>query len=256
MASARNKWLFFLVLAVTAATAFYFSQNRLSTASLSDGLWEGTFDINDKSGYHFTALHVGDRAVGSSDDARVICRGRVSVEDKHYRSEMDMFFMTGAPLDKVTMEGTLSEPGRIEVEYKTHGAGDTGKLKLHPHKASGKKASLRSVAGPWILYRGFNILKLDINDTGVIKGGNTSGCAYDGKIQPIDSKYNAYDVTFVVTSCNEVNGTWTGMAYLSDGIAPDDTLNLYLFEEDWAMLLPVVRNDSTRLIDERKEWKN
>ena len=123
-----------------------------------------------------------------------------------------------------------------------------------------KKATLKAIAGPWILYRGYNILKLEINDSGVIRGSNTSGCAYDGKIKTVDLRYNAYEVQLVATSCDNLDGTWSGLAYLSDGIAADDTLNMHLFEDgetdqdDWAMLLPIVRNKDTRLIDEHKEW--
>ncbi len=254
MIFARNRRLVVLVLAVAAATTFYFPQGCSSTADGGDGLWRGRFDINGNGNYEFIALYMNGRVVGHSSDAKVIYRGNVSLKDGRYRSDMEMFFMAGSPLDTVTLEGTRPEPGRIEARYRTHGAGDEGHLKLNRDASPGKQTSLAALAGSWILYRGFSILKLDLNDAGVISGGNTSGCAYDGAIKPIDPAYNAYDVNIAVTSCDNVDGTWAGMAYLSDGIAPDDTLNLHLFEQDWAMLLPVVRNRDTRLIDERKEW--
>ena len=199
-------------------------------------------------------MFINDKVVGHSKDAKVIYRGDVSLEGGHYLSNLEMFFMAGSPLDTATLEGTLTEPGRIEARFRTHGAGDKGNLKLSREASSDKKASLAVVSGPWVLYRGFSILKLDISDTGVISGGNDGGCAYDGAIKPANLKYNAYDTEVIISSCDNLNGTWVGMAYLSDGLAPDDTLNLHLFEKDYAMLLPIARNKGTRLIDKRKEW--
>lgn len=220
-----------------------------------DGLWKGTFDINGRGEYHYTGLYMNGRIVGHSSDAKVIYRGGTSVEGENYRSELEMFFFRkGQPFDKATLEGVFVEPEQIKARFLTHGAGDTGDLNLRRDESSDRKASFDLIAGSWILYRGFNILKLEVSETGIVKGGNTSGCAYDGKIEPIGSEYNAYEARLVVTSCNNTDGVWQGMGYLSDGIAANDTLNLHLFEKDWAMLLPIVRNEDTRLIDERKDW--
>ncbi len=73
----RDRRLLLLVLAVAAATTFYFVQDRAPVADTNDGLWQGTFDINGEGSYHFTALYMNGRAVGSSDDARVIYHGDV-----------------------------------------------------------------------------------------------------------------------------------------------------------------------------------
>ncbi len=254
--SVKDVRLPILVLLIALATAFYFFLHGGTAAgNQENGLWKGTFDINGKGNYRYTGLYMKGRAVGHSDDAKVIYRGEVSAEGGRYRSELDMFFMAGSPLDKATLEGAFVESGRIKAHFLTHGAGDTGDLELQRDEASDRKASFGLIAGSWILYRGFNILKLEVNDVGVVTGGNTSGCAYDGKIEPIDPEYNAYEAKLVVTSCDNVDGVWQGMGYLSDGVAANDTLNLHLFEEDWAMLLPIVRNEGTRLIDERKDWK-
>ena len=250
----KNWWLFFLVLAIALASTFQLLQGSSPGVDGDDGLWVGRFDINGKGNYEFLGLFINNRVVGHSKDAKVIYRGDVSLKNGRYHSNMQMFFMAGSPLDAVTLEGTLPGPGRIEARYRTHGAGDRGSLKLNRDATSDKKASLAAVADSWVLYRGFSILKLDIDAAGAISGGNDEGCSYDGTVKPARPGYNAYDVTIAVTSCDNLNGTWSGMAYLSDGIAPGDTLNLHLFEKDYAMLLPVARNKGTRLIDERRKW--
>ena len=243
----------FPVLLLAAATLFAFSQYRPPATGSYDGLWEGHFDINGEGDYRFIVLYVDGVAIGHTPDARVIYKGDVSFEDGRYLSRMEMFFMTGSPMDTVTLEGALSEDGRIVATYRTHGAGDRGKLVLN--RKTDKKAALAMISSSWILYQGVQILKLDIADDGTVSGGNTIGCAYDGTIKPLDPEYNAYDVNLVISSCDNLNGLWSGMAYLADGIEADDTLQLHLFEEDWAMLLPVARNTDTRLIDENKQWK-
>ncbi len=252
--SVKRVWLLVLVLLIALATTFYFFLHGGEKSRWEDGLWKGAFDINGKGEYHYTGLYMNGRIVGHSSDAKVIYRGSTSVESGYYRSELEMFFMTGSPLDQATLEGFFVEPGQIKARFLTHGAGDTGDLDLRRDQSSDTKASFDLIAGSWILYRGFNILKLEVSETGDVKGGNTSGCAYDGKIKPIGSEYNAYEARLVVTSCSNIDGVWQGMGYLSDGVAANDTLNLHLFEEDWAMLLPIVRNEDTRLIDERKDW--
>ena len=244
------------LLAAVAAAAFALPgcSSDSETDTANDGLWEGRFDINGKGPYRFVALHVAGRAVGHSDDAKVILRGDVSIEDGQYLSHLDMFFMSGSPFDRATLQGTLAEPGRIKAHFRTHGAGDEGELNLRREGNPRKKASHEAITGPWILYRGFNILKLEIAGNGAISGGNTDGCAYDGEIKPASSDYNGYTVQLIVTSCDNLDGIWKGMAYLADSVEFNDTLNLHLFEADWAMLLPMVRNTGTRLIDEKKEW--
>ena len=253
MSDNKKQYLLVILLVATSAS-FFLSQTRSAfSAGLYDGLWEGNFDINGKGNYRFTTLYVDGVAIGHSADARVIYKGEVSFKDARYRSYVNMFFMTGSPMDQVTLEGILSGDGRIEATYRTHGAGDKGKLILD--RKAGKGADLSTISGSWILYQGYSILKLDVDGNGTISAGNTAGCAYDGAIKPINSEYNAYDIKLAITSCDNLNGIWAGMAYLSDGIKVDDTLNLHLFEEDWAMLLPIVRNTDTRLIDKHKQWK-
>ena len=250
----------FGTLAFALAVLFYFLPVHSSTDNPNNGLWIGKFDINGKGPYQFDVLYINGEAVGRSDDAKVICRGNVSFKNGYY-SEMDMFYKAGSPMGSTAiMQGTVPEPGLIDAFYRTRGSGDRGEIKLRRHPASDKRALLKSVVGPWILYRGYSILQFNVSKRGVIRGGNTEGCAYDGRIKPVDSRYNAYRIKLVTTSCNNLDGTWEGLAYLSDDINADDTLNLYLFddgesdEEDWAMMLPMARNKDTQLIDKHKQW--
>ena len=256
----KNKLLLSAALVFSLIAVFYFLPVHSSTDNQNNGLWIGKFDINGKGPYQFDVLYINGEAVGHSDDGKVICRGNVSFKNGYY-SEMEMFFKNGSPMGSTAiMQGALPAPGIIDAFYLTRGGGDRGDIDLKRHQASDKGASLKSINGPWIMYRGYSILQLDINKHGVIRGGNTQGCAYDGKIKPVDPRYNAYRVKLGVTSCDDFSGTWEGLAYLSDSIAADDTLNLYLFddgendEKDWAMLLPMARNEDTRLIDKHKQW--
>ena len=213
-------------------------------AGNGDGLWRGHFDINQSGRYEFTALHVGGRLIALSPDARVAYRGDVAFSDGRYHAEMDMYFINGSPFDRVTLDGEIVSPRRVEARFVTRGAKDQGRLTLEYDQALYEKgASLERVRGLWILYEGFTITKFTIKDDGKFHGADTNGCGYEGLIEVIHPDYNAYRTRLLASSCANIDGEFAGMAFLTSSLAEDDTLHMQFANDDWGLYMPIVRDD-------------
>ena len=229
---------------------------QLPSAYISNGIWQGNFDINGKGKHDFTALYMNGKVVAISRSANVIYQGKVSIKDQKYSSVMDMYIMNKGLFDSVQLTGTMLDPTTIHTRYTTDNGQNEGQLELsYKKKLFEHPTSLEKADGEWILYDVPNILKVKIKD-GIIRGADTSGCAYEGKINTIDDRYNVYEIHMIVASCHDRNMDMTGMAYLSSVLKDNDTFNIHLFNnsDDWSMYIPIVRNDDTRLIDKNKTW--
>ncbi|MGD8510593.1 MAG: hypothetical protein PVI16_03140, partial [Gammaproteobacteria bacterium] len=55
-----------------------------------------------------------------------------------------------------------------------------------------------------------------IDADGSIFGQNASGCVYDGQISLIDVDYNVYRVEINTSSCQEEDGSFSGLGALFD----------------------------------------
>ena len=88
----------------------------------------------------------------------------------------------------------------------------------------------------------YTIIKILIRPDGRITGADTNGCGYDGIAGIIDPARNAYRFDMLVSSCNRVDGEFTGMGFLMTSIEEDDTLHLQVSNDDWGLYMPIVRD--------------
>mgnify|MGYP001816861064 CR=1 FL=1 len=62
-------------------------------------------------------------------------------------------------------------------------------------------------------------LSLDFsNDDGMISGDNNIGCFYAGQLEIIDAAFNLYGISLTLTQCQQLDGTYTGLATLTAGL--------------------------------------
>jgi hypothetical protein len=66
-----------------------------------------------------------------------------------------------------------------------------------------------------------NLIRID--DNGSITGVNTTGCFYGGHVSVIDPLFNVYSLHLDIDNCGSDNGTYDGLAALSDTNATNDT---------------------------------
>ncbi len=209
-----------------------------------DGLWRGTFDINNQGRYDFTALYVNGQVAAYSVDTNVVYRGTVIGDDKKYQSNMSMFIRDGSMFGTVQLEGTVgNQATSIVARYMTTGQ-DTGMLGLIYNPLFERTISVPSLEGLWE-YSGDKIsLSINISATGDVKGTDSAGCNYYGSLAPIRPDINALDIQVELASCSTADGSYGGMAYLSDENAENDTLHLNITGEYFGMYYPLKRTSS------------
>ncbi len=238
---------------VVIVTAIVFAVKTPPSYTVN-GIWSGSFDINGRGNFDFTALYIDGKAVAISQDANVVYHGSVSNKQEVYQSNLVMYIKNKSKFDEVDLSGIFKSHSEIEARFETLEASDEGNLKLSYQKEIYEKpATFDLVRGSWILYHGFTIIKFDIDRSGTVQGADTTGCAYEGRIQPVNSKVNAYRIHLFLSSCNYLNGEMYGLAYLTSSVEENDTLNLHLFDEDSGLFFPIVRNDDTRSMTPMKE---
>ena len=239
-----------ILIALAASVIVY----QLFPLPKATGIWHGAFDINGRGNYNLNMLQVGDRIVGISTDAKVAYSGTAQLEGDQYSATFKMYFINSNPFEVADITGQLTESGRINAQFVTRGAKDTGKLRLRYRDNNYERdVKLDDVTGPWILYQGYRITKLNIDAQGLISGSDTDGCGYDGQIQLAEAERNAYLVSIIASSCDRVDGQFDGLAWLQSSVKPDDTLHIQVFSDDWNMMMPMVRNDDTKIIDDGKK---
>lgn len=87
-----------------------------------------------------------------------------------------------------------------------------------------RSSSLSKISGAYFYQEPGLTESLTINTAGDFTGSNSDGCVYSGSVSVIDSRYNAYDMSFEVSNCANGNGTYDGLATLSDYVVEDDLL--------------------------------
>ena len=223
------------------------------------GLWHGTFDINGRGNFNLYILQVGDRMVGISEDAKVAYRGTAQLNGDNYSATYELYFINRHRFETATITGTFagSERGAktIDARFVTKDAGDKGALKFsYLRDRYERPTPLAGLVGPWILYRGYRIITLNIAADGDVSGGDTDGCGFKGRVTAPDESRNAFEVALLVSSCDRMEGEFRGMAWLDSSLEEDDTLNVHVFEhaskDSWSIFMPLVRNKDTKLLDD------
>jgi len=198
-----------------------------------DGIWQGTFDINGRGNYDFTALHIQGRSTAVSVKAKAMCRGRVELqEEQYYMARYELFALDGAPFDQATITGTVDQQA-IRSHFITMNGGDIGAINLDYNPLYERKPELAELDGHWLFIDRDGLeTKMSISN-GQIVGVDSDGCGYQGTLAIINPQYNLFDVVLNVSSCDSVNGEYIGLAYFEPGKKPlvhiDALNNLYGF---------------------------
>lgn len=201
-----------------------------------DGIWDGSFDINNRGPYDFHSIHVGGHSTAVSYKAKAICSGNVEGEDGNYFANYNLYSLDGAPFDEAKITGILKN-GEIESYFKTLNGGDIGKLTITYNPIYENNSSLDLLEGKWSFTdRDGLVIDAEIAN-GEITGNDSDSCNYSGAFSLIDTNFNAYNVKVVIKNCHTVDGEYTGLAYLDnkdnvDVIRMDFVNALYGFHFD------------------------
>jgi len=197
------------------------SSPSLSTQSIA-GIWEGTLTstvvhqqysvigIISESG---TARFV-NATWGAQYSATVDTNGNSFSANTTAYAPFGGWFPNGSTVGAVTLSGTFTTKGSIVGTYS--GVGDSGSYSLRYNSLYEMPSSLPTIAGTWSapIYTDTETLTIDLN--GDITGSSTTGCTFAGHVSIIDSAYNAYEITIVIDHCGQENGTYSGLATITD----------------------------------------
>lgn len=92
-----------------------------------------------------------------------------------------------------------------------------------------RTASLSKLTGVWVDSVFTNVTGITtwvVQADGLFSVSSTSGCAGEGSFSVINPLNNEYNLTLTVTNCQSYNGTYSGIAVLSDTNFTDDTISL------------------------------
>jgi hypothetical protein len=106
-----------------------------------------------------------------------------------------------------------------------------------------RSGSLSLASGNWTFAdaSGFT-LTIALDSSGNWTGSDTTGCISSGSLALIDSSRNLYSATATESSCGQYDGTYTGVATLSDRLTSNDTLTVFLYNDNAVFAFDLTRS--------------
>jgi hypothetical protein len=200
-----------------------------STQSIA-GIWIGTFTSSvTNSTYNVTGLiDESYNARFADPDNLLQYSGVVSINGNSFSSTATAYAPSGytfpddSQVGTVNISGSFSEKTSINGTYT--GVGDTGVFFLNYSALYERASSLALVAGTWSgTVLGYTNT-ITVDSSGNVSGDSSSGCTYTGNVGIVDSSYNAYNVTLNINNCGTQNGSYSGLAALTDTVSANDTI--------------------------------
>ena len=153
-------------------------------------------------------------------------------------ADYDIWSNYAAP---VNVQGTFGSQSSFTGTYS--GMGDSGTFSLSFDSRYNRPSSLAAISANWT-YTDTNgyTLSVSIDAQGSITGGGSSGCTINGTASLIDPAHNAYDANITVSNCGAQNGTYTGVAALSDTVTANDTLEVIVTTPGLANMVELTRS--------------
>jgi len=204
------------------------------------GVWSGTITSDAAGGplqLSGVVTETGDVQF-TSPDGGIVYTGTVQVDRDKITGTLEGVnfagFLPGAlPAGSIDIDGTVTSQGSITG---TFSGADTGSFSLNYSDTYERSADLGKLASDWtsigdLFFKagvgGENdVLAVTVDDMGNLTGGDTGGCSYAGTFAVSDPDVNAYDVQFDISDCGGLDGSYTGLAFLTDDSGTNDTLAL------------------------------
>lgn len=215
-----------------------------NTNESAAGIWEGSVTTTTELPTAIAGLIASNGKAFFLSALPALLFGDVSVSGRNLNFSgfgFDEIFLNP---ESITMSGTVETGSSITVSYST--AGEIGTISLL--KASStigvydRSSSLSTLQGTWndAITDAEGTWVFTISSVGTFSAIRvTDNCSMNGEFATINVEKNEYAVTVTVTSCNEVNGNYTGLAFTSDAntftdnvisIAITNSLNAGFFE--------------------------
>ena len=119
-------------------------------------------------------------------------------------------------ISTITLDGDVSERDGIFGTYV--GDDDQGRFAFSYESLYEDGSSLDLLSGIWSFNQasaggGIYTITIDLDADGQLFGSDTAGCVFSGRMGIIDDRYSSYRVAVSVSSCGEVDGDYSGLAF-------------------------------------------
>ncbi len=218
-----------------------------STQSVS-GMWRGTAT---SSAFGTTTDLLG--IVSESREAFFISsqgaqyHGSLSVSGAHVSGTVTSYapvgfvFPDGSVVTTTSVSGTVTTKSSLSATYT--GGGDSGSIALTYDPLYERDSSLSLIAGDWF----DGAISISIDSLGRFSGFDTSGCTYSGQVSIINSSFDAYKVNVTASSCGGADGSYDGLAALSDNLGLNDTLTAGVSNGSFSLVTTFIGGGSSSI---------
>ena len=221
------------------------------------GVWRGSMNstTNQKTSAALNIITSDKQSYLKNDSTGIVFIGAVSVTTDKLQGTLARYlpaynavsidgvdtFMRGTASSTASINGAIVANVSISGSYST--SDDNGALALnYDANTFERSAALSLVSGNWTFTdaSGFS-LTVAINASGNWAGSDTTGCNSNGSIALIDPTKNIYRVTVTETACGQYDGSYTGVATLSDRLTTNDTLSVFLYNSNTAFAFDLTK---------------
>lgn len=221
------------------------------------GVWRGSMNstTNQKTSAALNIITSDKQSYLKNDSTGIVFIGAVSVTTDKLQGTLARYlpaynavsidgvdtFMRGTASSTALINSTLVANTSINGSYST--SDDTGALALtYDAKTFEQSSALSLVSGNWTFTdaSGFS-LTVAIDASGNWAGSDTTGCNSNGSIALIDPTKNIYRVTITETACGQYDGSYTGVATLSDRLTTNDTMSVFFYNTNNAFAFDLTK---------------
>lgn len=214
--------------------AFSGTQILPGSSQSPGGIWSGS--IRSSNGEVFEALgfvtESGEMRFITSDSEQSV--GTMTVKNSSFDATLiaylpvgSYYIDTGLTFAMGNASGILAERSYLFGSAYLNGI-VTSEFDFSYDPIYERSSSLSKIAGKYSdKGPGGFVENYTVDGVGRITGSNSDGCRYNGALSLLNTKYNLYRIVVTITSCDVLNGEYSGLASLSDdGGKTNDTLLL------------------------------
>ena len=209
------------------------------------GIWEGTGETDKAISGNIVGMIASNGKAFFLTDAMILVYGDASVSGNSISINGALY---GDVSPSVTMSGTVQSGVSINVNYST--SDENGAISLAKADSSigvyNRTSSFSKLMGTW---------DDDFTDDAgtwtftILNSGEFSairdpdGCSISGQFQTIDSTKNEYALTASVSSCADLNGNYSGLAFTSDDGATDNVISIVIVNSENAGVFEAIKRE-------------
>ena len=192
------------------------------------GIWKGTGVSTDNESGEIVGLVASNGKAFFLTDLPAITYGNASVTGNKFSFSGTIYDGVNPP-EIIKMFGTVASGKSINVDYST--TSESGSITLTKADRSvgvyDRPSDLAKLEGTWndVVSDNEGTWVFTIKNNGAFSSIRASdNCSMTGSFNTIDSTKNEYSVTATISSCNELNGSYTGLGFTSDSNSLTDNV--------------------------------